>query len=746
MRAGWAAVKIGAALVFVCACGQRSLDGASDGGVGSVSLPNQPDGASSIGDGGSAVGGGPGSTADANAASCPAVEPAAPAAVSAAPARVPTTTPFSCAPLPAAYIFPTDGRPRGQFGRCASFEVGAAQRLAVSPDGRLVALVTADGIVRVVEIASRNVVAVVAPARASVDLVAFSPDGQGILTLAAGERELTLWRFGDPPAQAWTLRLPGHRYELRFGGGALAFSPDGRTALVSAGQQLWLIDVTTGTIRVTREASGALMDAAYGWGGRRIVVALGATVSHCSPGVHGGGVNILDADTLATVAEIADYGYWGNLHGAVDTPAFRASPTDDVVFLPSDRSGPPTMRAVRLSDGLELPTPAFDSLPLAFMPDGTHLLARGPGSVTIMNSGDGSLGASTLDFVAGPVAVSADGRVVAAGGSGPSLLTVWTVSDPWPTYVCSAPSQGEPSPYTGIVSASLTADGQTIVFGQGSHVRVVRTATGVSPVSLAVDDPDQVTHVTVSPNLRYIVASPSSPKLPTIVFSLRDAVRAALLPADNWWWTDFTFSPREDRLYATAYGSTLHQLYDASLDVPGLVPVDAAPVYTRLLGFSQGCPVLYDSTRGAWRSCGACNDPPVGGPGDIGVASTVLSPDGRLLAKRAPNPDSAVTVWPMQPGAASLRTIAPSPDDSDLNPLMEFPIAIAPGAGRVATSSFPAYSCYRGRGLGVRIHDLATGAVIDTLPPPPGYVGAGLAVDRDVRTFAYGPQLWCSDF
>jgi hypothetical protein len=100
----------------------------------------------------------------------------------------------------------------------------------------------------------------------------------------------------------------------------------------------------------------------------------------------------------------------------------------------------------------------------------------------------------------------------------------------------------------------------------------------------------------------------------------------------------------------------------------------------------------------------------------------------------------------MQPGAASLRTIAPSPDDSDLNPLMEFPIAIAPGAGRVATSSFPAYSCYRGRGLGVRIHDLATGAVIDTLPPPPGYAGAGLAVDRDVRTFAYGPQLWCSDF
>jgi hypothetical protein len=36
--------------------------------------------------------------------------------------------------------------------------------------------------------------------------------------------------------------------------------------------------------------------------------------------------------------------------------------------------------------------------------------------------------------------------------------------------------------------------------------------------------------------------------------------------------------------------------------------------------------------------------------------------------------------------------------------------------------------------------------VIDTLPPPPGYAGAGLAVDRDVRTFAYGPQVWCSDF
>ena len=102
--------------------------------------------------------------------------------------------------------------------------------MALSPDGRLAVLATGDGIARVVELASRQVVAVLAAPRGMIDRVAFEPDGRTILTLASAQREATLWRTGDWTAatRVWTTELPGHRYDIRFGGG-VAFAPDGNS-------------------------------------------------------------------------------------------------------------------------------------------------------------------------------------------------------------------------------------------------------------------------------------------------------------------------------------------------------------------------------------------------------------------------------------------------------------------------------------------------------------------------------------
>ena len=125
----------------------------------------------------------------------------------------PTKVPFSCAPMPNALFLP---RPApgvsGAYARCASLADARAISLAVSGDGSRVALIGIDGIARIVDVASRTVVGVLAPPRASVNLAAFSPDGATILTVARGERLVTLWR-ADTFAPIWTTTLPGHIYD-----------------------------------------------------------------------------------------------------------------------------------------------------------------------------------------------------------------------------------------------------------------------------------------------------------------------------------------------------------------------------------------------------------------------------------------------------------------------------------------------------------------------------------------------------
>ncbi len=66
--------------------------------------------------------------------------------------------------------------------------------MAVSPDGTRVALIEADGIARIIDVASHMVVGVLAPPRESIDTAAFSPDGTTILTFAKGELVVTAWR------------------------------------------------------------------------------------------------------------------------------------------------------------------------------------------------------------------------------------------------------------------------------------------------------------------------------------------------------------------------------------------------------------------------------------------------------------------------------------------------------------------------------------------------------------------------
>jgi WD40 repeat protein len=754
-------------LLLAGACGPRSLGHDQDGGggnVGSVSPPNMSapaisgaggaaggaSGGGSVAVGGPGAGGagvgstGTGGARGPNPPACPPVEPVLPPSPPhTALGRTPTPAQGSCQRLGSSFIFPLPGpatpgsNAPGLFVRCASFAVGAAQQLAFSPDGRLVALVPEDGIVRVVEIASHMIVATLAPVRTTIDFAAFSPDGLAIVTLASGAREVTLWSAaGASFAKTWSVQLTGHRYQPRFGGGGLAVSPDGLSVLVSAGQETFLLGATTGAVQAVRPSKGALLRLAYGWGGRRIVVADAPTASDCAPAPSGGTVTILDAGTLSDVAQVADLGGKFDPRGNLGLANFVASPTDDLVLVPGSVGQPAGVRAFRLSDGTPAPSPALSALPYAFMPDGTHVLLRGSGQLSVASAGDGSIAASIADDGSAPVAISPDGHSVAIGGRGPQLLRVWNVGDAAPAAVCAGDDPDATAP-TVPGGASLSADGQTIAIGEGPRARLFSTATGTPLRSFDLEDASQGARLLLSASPLYLATGPSSASaFPTVVFNVNNSGRVADLPPQGTRWGDLAFSPAEDRLYAIGHGTDADRLYVATLGTPGLTAVATLQDYTSLLGFAQGCPVLYQSSRGAWRACGTCADPPVGGPGGFAV----LSPDGGLLARSAPFPGPNVTLMPMQPGTTQAWTYGPSPVDVLYGPLQEIPIAIARGGGRVVTTSSPTTTCYRGPGLEVRVHDQTSGTVMDTLPPAP------TAVDATVRTIAYGAQLWCSVF
>ena len=721
----WATVRVGVPFVLACACTARPLTPAVDAGSDGASIvaPNQvPVPPSADGGATSVVDPPP------PAALCPPVDEAAPVEPSPVPALFPPTRPpFSCQPMPGAFFFPPPGPDvPGRFSRCASFDVGAVKQLAVSPNGHLVALTPTDGVVRVVEVASRQVVAVLASPRATIDFVAFEPSGRGILTLASGEREVTLWRALDW-TPVWTTVLEGFRYQQRFGGG-VAFAPDGRAAVVSPGDDTFLLDVASGLVSSTRKARGAVLDVAYGWGGRRIVLAEASLIAHCVHHPNGGTVMVLDAATLGEVTRVADLGNYGYPGGARGIPAFRASPAGDLVLVVPTVDEPPGLHAIRLSDGSPLPAPGLATLPAAFMPDGASVLVNEGGALERIRLADGVTLSVTMLGDSGPVAVSGDGGTVAFGGRGAQLLRVWNTTDVVPETVCA----GEPPTTPGYQQqpAAMSRDGQVLALATGTGIRVVRRADGAPIITLPTPGSP-----VLSPSGQILVTAPTLATPPPLVSRTSDGARLAELPGDEWSWTSFAFSPRENRLYGTGFRRGDYGFTAVDLGGPaGAGPISDLPEYSVVIGSANGCPVLYQPERGAWRRCGSCEDLPFLA-GETTSSGAVLSADGRFVAVR--HGHDGVTVGEMPPVARRLATVRPRGGD----PVWlshEFPVAIASGGTRLLTGASPERSCYGGPQLELVLRQVATGDVLDLLPPGP------VVADGELRTLAYGAQLWCA--
>ena len=666
MRGRSTALRIGAPLVLALACRAGALD-RHDGGGGVSSIGMASDGGvTSLPGGATSTPGGVGHGAADGGSGSPAADGAPvrtcalgpdgsglPSAATSPPNVVPTRTPFTCATLPETYIFPPSTlNPPHAYARCASFSVGAATAVSLSPDGRLAVLVTGDGIARVVELRTRQVVAVLASPRGMIDRAAFAPDGGSILTLASKQLEATLWRTGDwtGVTRVWTAELPGRRYDVVYGGG-VAFAPDGLSAIVSPGAGVFLLDVASGQLRQRALTGAVILDIAYGLGGSRVVVATASVQAHCNHWPNGGVVALLDGNLqgVTTIADLGSHPGWGM------PPSFRVSPTEDLVLTTPGVDEPPGLHAFKLSDGAALPAPGWDALPLAFMPDGTSVLMSAGGALQRVGFPDGQALSVAMLGDDGPLSISGDGTVVAVGGKGSNLLRTWK-PDPGGaiTYVCNAEDPG-PGPASAV--ASLSADGQTVAVGVGSDLRVFRRADGARLMSLPMGTSLSNARLEISPRGRYVAIAPTRTS-PSALYAIPNGARIGSFDADPSGWVDFLFTPAEDKLYVTAQrseGFTLETFPLASSSEAARRPL---PASTTMLGLSGGCPVLYSQALGVWRSCGECDDTPIaGGVSAFYMGAAVLSADGMFVAAAGPVDRQDVSLWRLRPDPAALLAI-----------------------------------------------------------------------------------------
>jgi hypothetical protein len=357
--------------------------------------------------------------------------------------------------------------------------------------------------------------------------------------------------------------------------------------------------------------------------------------------------------------------------------------------------------------------------------------------------------ASTPASIARTAAMSADGSTIAIGSGGDNLLGVWRpAAGPLvPTCTAEARNSDEPN-----MLSSLSADGATIAIDWGPEARVLRRADG-SPVSTIVHAGQKVFDLlTLSPDAQYLLAEFGSvggagPDFPIGVFRTSDGGQIADLGGEfayqGGFWEGFLFPPNGHHLdgvlerNSPAFG----QLLDFDLETGGSSSRLSGSGWAYLVGFSGDCPLMIDSNGSVMRSCGRCQPRQVA----TGSRNGLTSLDGRRYLSFDNNHQAAsigeyvfpTVLWDIGAQPAVVRTYPPRPEEASWS-ASEFPIAISAHGERVITTGDAYYSCANAPGFTSRVHDVATDAVIDELPP-------GItSTSAELKIVAFGPVLWCA--
>jgi hypothetical protein len=377
-------------------------------------------------------------------------------------------------------------------------------------------------------------------------------------------------------------------------------------------------------------------------------------------------------------------------------------------------------------------------LPRAFMPDGATLLVTAEGELRLARVADGAIVARATAAVSqsSTFAVSNDGSTVAVGAGGPDLLHVWNTGTSYAVGVCALAGETPGA-------VALSADGRSAAVAVGPSIEVRRPEDGTL-VGTVTGNGGTVAQMVLSPTGRYVAGLFRAPVWETTATDALIVIRvsdngaiADLSQQQLGYWAGFAFAPDEQTFYAvrSAPGGVSTRLQRVDLNGFSRGPSADRPLpdYTTLVGFSRGCPVLWNSLTGAYRSCDTCDETPIpAGYGGIGVA---VSPDGAFMLVRDVDTARTASLWSLPPDQRTLRVFAPPVDDVQPS---AGPLAVSTGARRVLVGAYQNASCYAGHEFSVEVRDGATGDLLDQLPPRVRSSGG------DLTRIAYDSQIWCA--
>ena len=122
------------------------------------------------------------------------------------------------------------------------------------------------------------------------------------------------------------------------------FAPDARSVVVSPGTDVFVLDAATGAVRASNNAGAAVLDVAYGLDGSRDRRRAAFPGRALQSRPNGGTVGPVRRQPVS---------WWrrspilGSYPGARGIPAFRASPTADLVLVAPGAEHPPGLRRVQ---------------------------------------------------------------------------------------------------------------------------------------------------------------------------------------------------------------------------------------------------------------------------------------------------------------------------------------------------------------------------------------------------------------